>query len=232
MKKLYILFLILVSFSAESAEIDIPEHLWRELDSTQQLSISNKYTVNIYPQFNYGVLIDVQVLNKSTSGTNAGSTIGSAYAQSRYIDNSFSGNSFDYSATKQLGYGLLGAIVGSLLDEKAVSKYQTRYTVKLANNTIQTFDDASSTENFSQSRGICVTTNPLKLANQLLCDMTKDEILLLAGGKALESFSASPNRANVLPQQTLTKKVKCKIGDNSPTFIDENLCISAKGEIL
>jgi hypothetical protein len=232
MLKFLLLAIILFSVSANSSEIDIPEHLWNDLDSNTQLSISNKYEVNIYLQSSYGLLIDAQILDKSSRGTNIGASIGSAYAQSKYIDNSFSGNSIDYSATNQLGYGLLGALVGSLLDKPAISEYQTRYTVKLANNNIEMFDEISSSENFTQSKGLCVATNPVKAVNQLLCTMSKNDLLMIASGEKIESIASNSKKLELKNQTPTTNRVKCKIGENSPTFLDENLCLSANGEIL
>lgn len=218
---------------ALGSELDVPEHIWNSLNSTEQIELSKKFEVKLHPVSSFGFLIDAQVLDKSTPGTNFGSNLGSAYAESRYIDRAFSGADVDYSASKQLGVGVLGAIVGSLLlDQPAVSKYYTRYTVQLANNNIQTFDETTAELGFSQTRGVCVLTNPVRAANQILCNMTKQELLTIASTGAVNNVSPSFTQETIPTRPIVSSKVKCKIGDNAPTLLDKTLCLSANGEIL
>ena len=226
MIRILILFLTYSGF-AYSNPLDVPEHIWNDLSSENQIQLSQKFDIRIHNKISYGTLVNSQVLDKSSRGTNAGASLGSAYAQSRYIDNAFSGNSIDYSATKQLGAGLLGAVVGSLIDKPSESKFITRYTVQLANNEIQTFDQTSSEVEFTSNAGLCVLTNPVRPANQSLCNMTKRELLLT------DVTSLTKNEQNSLQiNSPISNKVKCKIGNNAPTLINKNLCLSANGEIL
>lgn len=217
---------------ALSSELDVPEHVWNSLSSSEQINLSQKFEIRTHATSSYGILVDSQVLDKSTAGTTSGANLGAAYAQARYIDNAFSGDSIDYSASKQIGAGVLGAVVGSLLDKPATSKFITRYTVHLANNNIQTFDETSKEQGFSKATGLCVLTNPVRPTNQHLCNLTKQELLLISSKGIIENEATLKTSQPSATAPSASLKVKCKIGNNAPILMDKNLCLSANGEIL
>lgn len=218
-----------------ASTIDIPEALWSALSDSEKEKIAHLYEANLVAPDTYGFLIDVQTQNKSTSGNNVGSSLGAAYGEANYIDRAFSGNNIDYSATNQITAGLTGAILGSLLLDKApISKFSNRYTIKTITNEIKYIEETSSTPQFTHSVGLCVLLNPIRPASQDLCTLTKTELLL-----KLDLSASNPSQ---LPQSTLleakipnhnltNKKVKCKIGNNAPTYLDSNLCIQVNGDI-
>lgn len=231
---IFIAFILFQSIGLASS-IDIPENLWSSLSDSEKEKIAKLYEANLIAPDTYGLLIDVQTLNKSTSGNNVGSSLGAAYGEANYIDRAFSGNNIDYSASKQITSGLAGAILGSLLLDKApVSKYSNRYTVKTITNEIKYIEEISSSPQFTQSVGLCVLLNPIRPASQDLCTLTKTELLLkLDSGTNPQSqqHQSIPLESKSVNSNSIIKKVKCKIGNNAPTYIDSNLCIQVNGEI-
>lgn len=227
--------LILFQNVGFASSIDIPETLWNTLSDSEKEKITQLYEANLLAPDTYGFLIDVQTQNKSTSGNNVGSSLGAAYGEANYIDRAFSGNNIDYSASKQITAGLAGAILGSLLLDKApVSKYSNRYTVKTITNEIKYIEETSSSAQFTQSVGLCVLLNPIRPASQDLCTLTKAELLLkLDSGtnRPSQQPQSIPLETKSVNSNSINKKVKCKIGNNAPTYIDSNLCIQVNGEI-
>ena len=220
---------------SQAHTLDVPEKLWQTLSTEEKIKISEKFEIQLHTSGGYGVLVDAQVLNKSTSATTAGASLGSAYGQANYIDRAFSGNQIDYSAKKQLGAAVLGAVVGSMFDRSAESKIVTRYTIKTNENEIKYIEEISKTSGFVHSNGICVLLNPVRPASQELCSMTKQELMLKSElGYSIDLKKNNQNVDNNIDSQTSTQraeKVKCKIGDNPPTFLDKNLCVNANGVI-
>jgi hypothetical protein len=82
----------------------------------------------------YSKLINVQVTNLSTGATSGGAQLGSVVSQANYIDSS---NWKNYSATTQVGVGLLGAIAGSMLDSQSVTKYKVTYFLQIPNGDVK-----------------------------------------------------------------------------------------------
>lgn len=100
-----------------------------------------------------GVIINVQVADQSQINTGTGANVGAAYAQARYIDNA---NWKNYSATKQLGAGLAGAVMGGLLlDTPTKPVYQSTYFVKLLSGDIKQVEVTARTATHLPE-GVCV----------------------------------------------------------------------------
>lgn len=227
--------LILFQNIGFASPIDIPETLWTVLSDSEKEKIAHLHEVNLLAPDSYGLLIDVQTQNKSSAGNNVGSSLGAAYGQANYVDRAFSGDDIDYSASKQITAGLAGAILGSLLlDEAPVSKYSNRYTVKTITNEIKYIEETSSSPQFTQSVGLCVLLNPIRPASQDLCALTKAELLLKLDSGISRPSQQPPSillETKSVNSNSTNKKVKCKIGNNAPTYIDNNLCTQVNGEI-
>lgn len=227
--------LILFHSIGFATPVDIPETLWNALSDSEKEKIIKSHEVNLLASDSYGFLIDVQTLNKSTAGSNVGSSLGAAYGEANYIDRAFSGNNIDYSASKQITAGLAGAILGSvLLDKAPVSKFSNRYTIKTITNDIKFIVESSSSPQFTHSVGLCVLLSPLRPASQDLCALTKEELLLKLGlttSNISQPSQATSSETKSITSNSSNKKVKCKVDNNAPTYIDSNLCIQINGEI-
>ncbi|MFA6314593.1 MAG: hypothetical protein WCV99_17015 [Sterolibacterium sp.] len=86
-----------------SEPLNIPMQIWESLTPEQQRHIERKYTPYILPSNSYGLIMDAQSANESTSGTNAGSQLGAAIGSANYVDNAFKGTNANYSAKSHLG---------------------------------------------------------------------------------------------------------------------------------
>ena len=150
--------------------LNVAKSAWEQLAAEERLRIQEKWAVKPLEPTSYGVIIDSQGLNESTAATRGGAALGSALAQSTYIDRSFSGGN-QYSATNQIAFGLVGAIVGSSLDRGAVIQYRTRYSVRLADGSIQMTDEVRG-DPFRLPASMCVQFPSLDMSDQTLCTQT------------------------------------------------------------
>lgn len=154
--------------------LKVAKSAWEALSEGERTRITEKWNVELLEPTSYGFVIDSQVLNESTAGTSGGANLGSAVAQSAYIDRSFkSGN--QYSATNQLALGLVGAIVGSSLDRGPVVQYRTRYSVRLADGSIQMTDEVKG-DPFRLPVSMCVQFPSLDISDQTLCTQTSESL--------------------------------------------------------
>ena len=151
--------------------LHVPSHVWEAMRLEQRQELQRQYIADPIAASSYGTIIDAQSLNESTPGSNAGSQLGSAVAQAAYIDNAFKGNTWHYSATAQLGAGLLGAMAGSLANAPATVQYRTRYTIRTGAGKIEYVDETKA-EPFRQTIGICVALAPIRPIVQDFCTIS------------------------------------------------------------
>ena len=91
--------------------IKISQSAWLALAPTERGLIQKKHIVDLAEQDAFGVIIDNQGVNESTSGTSGGANLGGAIATAAYIDNAIKGG--NYSAKSQLASWILGATTNS-----------------------------------------------------------------------------------------------------------------------
>jgi SH3-like domain-containing protein len=153
--------------------IRLSSYHWLELSNSERASIQQRYVVNLIDQNSLGTIVDAQAINESTSGSNAGSSLGGAFGNAAYIDKAIrSGN---YSAKEQLGANILGAVLGSAFNTAGVARFHFRYAVKFASGEIKYFDQIKS-DAFRHPPGVCVTIPALELIEQQLCSQTVQTI--------------------------------------------------------
>jgi len=223
----------LLTQPAYSASFDVSEALWNGLTAKEKSHVSNALEVNLVSTAAMGVIMDVQTLDQSQAGNNAGSQLGAAFGSAAYVDKAFSGDNVDYSAKKHLGVALLGGMLGSAANKAPVSSFRTRYTIKLQDGNIQHIEEETHNQ-FRHSVGMCVFLEPFRIANQQLCSMTKADLLAAAENKQ------SARQAPQLPQTKLeqavlvvedAKSVRCKVGENSATLLPKSTCDALGGLI-
>jgi len=215
------------------ASFDVPEALWNSLTAKEKSQVSNALEVNLVSTASMGVIVDVQTLDQSQAGNNAGSQLGAAFGSAAYVDNAFSGDNIDYSAKKHLGVALLGGMLGSAADKAPVSSFRTRYTIKLQDGNIQHVEEETPSQ-FRHSVGLCVFLEPFKIVNQQLCSMTKADLLAAAENK--QSAHQPPQLPQIKLEQTTpvaedTKLVRCKVRENSATLLPKSTCDALGGLI-
>ena len=128
--------------------------------------------VNLEKATSYSKVVNAQVTNLSTGATTAGAQLGSIVSQANYIDSS---NWQNYSATTQVGVGLLGAVVGGMLDSPSATKYKVTYFLQMPNGDIKQVEKIQTSEPHIPS-GVCVgfrEPNILEVVNQSKCDSVK-----------------------------------------------------------
>ena len=125
-------------------------------------------TVNSQSISKFGRVAGVQVVNRSHINTGTGAGLGAVAGQAMYLDRTSWGN---YSAMNQLGAGLLGAMVGSALDQPTSIAYERRYWITLNDgNTISISTTGSDNTHIPQ--GVCVSvygSNSIEPTNESNC---------------------------------------------------------------
>lgn len=149
--------------------VRVIQEAWDELTVDEQRSLEVTRTVEMRQAGEFGVIIDGQGADQSTPGTNGGAIVGGALAQTAYIDRAFRGGS--YSATTQLGLGLLGAALGSTLDQSANQQYRIRYALRLRSGEIAYRETVSSSP-FRYAVGECMDMGPVTTVLQAMCNQT------------------------------------------------------------
>ena len=154
--------------------VKVAKVAWDRLSDSERTSIEEKWAVQPLAPNAYGVILESQTLDRSTPGTTTGAAIGSTFAQTTYIDRSFRGGN-SYSATNQLVLGLVGAIAGSSLDQGPTEQYQTRYSIRLADGSIQMIDEVKG-DPFRLPISACVQFPSLEMNDQTLCNQTAESL--------------------------------------------------------
>lgn len=166
------------SISLAAQTLTLPQHIWDSLQPDQRALLSERFVVNVIPGSTYGIILDAQTMNQSTSGTTSGSHLGAAYGSAIYIDRAFSGSprNWNYSATNNLTAGIVGALLGSLADKPAQALYRTRYTIKDGNGGVS-YAEETKADAFRHSVGLCVALSPLRLIDLDTCRITREQFL-------------------------------------------------------
>ena len=213
--------------------IKVSQSAWAALAPNERALIQKKYIVDLAEPDSFGIIIDNQGVNESTSGTTGGANLGGAVANAAYIDNAIkTGN---YSAKDQLAIGIVGALLGSTLDSKSVARYHYRYAVKLGNGDIKYFDETKG-DPFRHPAGVCISVPNIALIEQQLCGQTAaalrekylDVPAALISGVAPHAAKAgeevlAPSRGS------LSSQVNCKLENLAPVRTSAEKCELIKG---
>jgi len=170
---------ILFAYSGSSLAaqtLTLPQHIWDSLEAGQRDVFSERYIVNVIPGSSYGIILDAQTMNESTSGTTSGSQLGAAYGSAIYVDRTFSRRNRNYSATDNLTAGIVGGMIGSLADKPPQAVYRTRYTIQDGNGGVSYVEETKA-DAFRHSVGLCVALSPLRLIHLDSCRITREQFL-------------------------------------------------------
>ncbi len=108
----------------------------------------------------YGRISGTQIEDRSHINSGNGANLGAITGQAIYIDNT---NWKNYSALNQLGAGLLGAMVGSTLDQPTSIQYQRTYWITLTNGETISMSSIVSDQTHVPN-GVCVEVSGSSLA--------------------------------------------------------------------
>lgn len=144
----------------------VNEAVFAQLSSDDQDKIRiGQPSMQVVPMRSVGTLVSHQIVDTSKPGTTAGSQLGSAIAQAAYIDQARIGN---YSAVTQIGAGLVGALVGSSLDQSAQKGFLINYGIKLIDGSVKSIL-TRSVDGIAAPIGQCVFVDDATEAPPYLC---------------------------------------------------------------
>lgn len=218
--------------------IKVSQSEWLTLTPTEHALIQQKHVVELVEQDAFGIIIDNQGVNESTTGTNGGANLGGAVANAAYIDNAIKGGS--YSAKNQLAVGILGAMLGSTLDSKPNAQYHYRYTVKLGSGNIKYFDETKS-DPFRHPVGVCISVPNIELIEQQLCTQTAASLrTTYLHIPTTQTIDIAPIANSIIAEKSVAQgaaldggslptQINCKLGTLAPVRTSAEKCALING---
>lgn len=202
--------------------LTVDDGIFGQLTEEDQKRFKLMYpTMQVIPFDSVGIIRTHQVINKSTTGSSAGSQLGSAIAQAAYIDRSF--NSYNYSALGQLSAGLLGGILGASLNTAPEARFLINYSVEFRDGSIRGVLKPSS-DGIAAPTGQCVFTSDIQEAPMYLCSDSLTAFIDRAKRVGLAGNSGGLSK--------LSEKVNCKIDVVGTIKLDNEACQKSNGIII
>lgn len=141
--------------------------------------------INILPTNKIGLITAIDTQNLSSNGTTTGAIFGTAIGQAQYIDNS----SLDsYSGTNQVISGVIGGVIGSLVDTPRQVKFSNNFTFKLNDGSVVSFKKESPAHP-TLSIGQCIKLDTFNILNNNACIESKPAFLKLISKRLIKSTS-------------------------------------------
>ena len=232
MRYLFIFFLSIITLNTiaqqsvvGNLDIQITQHLWDQFSKDERVAILSKFpTMEIISSESIGIIQSAQLVDRSTQGTNSGAVLGSVIGQAAYIDRSFTGSNNSYSATTHLGVGILGAMLGSTLDNKAQRRFIINYGVKTLDGQVRE-QRVSSPDEFTKPVGQCVRFPEIITSEISLCTDDKNSFL----GR-ISAIAKAPNDA-IVSRENSGLNVKCNLPGIGMMSLEKNACLQMDGKI-
>lgn len=195
--------------------------VFNQLATQDQARLLNENPLlTVVPDDDVGRITTVQVINRSTAGTDSGARLGSALGQASYIDNT---TWRGYSATSQLAAGLIGGLIGSSLDDKATTRFQINYGIKASNEEVRQAINSTNDES-ALPIGMCIWLKDFTQAPSDLCaDSLPSFLKRLKIEKDANSYEKS--KANI------SNLVACETGALGTLQLSKRDCESLNGII-
>ena len=214
-----------LAIAQNKTSLTVNQLLWSEFSQSEKATLIAKFqNLELIPTESVGVIQSVQAVNRSTAGTNSGAALGGTLAQTMYIDKVFSGSGNNYSATTQLGAGLLGALLGSSLDSSPTSRFLFNYGIRTLDGQIREVRVESGDE-FTRPVGQCVTLPEIAPAPVGHCAIDKLQFL-----KKLSAISQAPDGA-VISNELTGINVNCRVPGVGLMTLEKNSCLQMEGTV-
>lgn len=110
-------------------------------EAEQQRYWAEAFRRSVESETTRGVIMSAQIVDRSRPGTTGGAAVGATLAQAIYID---SASWQSYRATNQLAAGILGALVGSSVDQRPAVMFQKVYFIRTVSGEVRRVDEQSS----------------------------------------------------------------------------------------
>lgn len=160
------------AFLSKQGLLQVRRSVWDQLSDTEHDQLQEEQFVSVKDDNKFGRIIDRQVFDASTTGTSAGSQLGSVLGQARYLDNSIpKGTS---SATGQVGAAILGSVIGSSFDHAGSRTFVVRYAIKRLDGKVFYANKHESTS-LGESLGVCVDLQAQQV-DQDICELTTESL--------------------------------------------------------
>lgn len=202
-------------------DVYVLRSVFNQLASQDQARLlTENLLLTVVPDDDVGQITTVQVINRSTSGTDYGARLGSALGQASYIDNT---TWRGYSATSQLAAGLIGGLIGSALDDKATTRFQINYGIKAPKEEVRQVINSTNDES-ALPIGMCIWLKNFTQAPSALCADSLPSFLkrLKAEKNGSSNEKSKANTSNL---------VACETGSLGTLQLSKRDCENLNGTI-
>jgi len=217
-------------FIFEFPLIEVPNRIWMRFAQSEKSNIDKKNIVKIIKDDSYGLIIDYQGQNLSDTGSSMGSFLGAEYARRQYNDDYFKERQKNinqgkplqsYNSVGAMNQELLGALIGSINDTPAQSKYAFRYTIRTGDGKL-TYKDVVSSDPFRHSKGACVNIENMQPIMQEICEYDfnsyKKNVFDYPLQYSEETSKSSSLETRIAPARSTSDRLK-----DLKKLLDENL---------
>lgn len=203
--------------------LPVNQKVWDQFSPTEKMDLLIRFpNLELIPIEAIGIIHSVQLVNRSSPGTDAGRTLGSALGQSLYIDRTLRGAGNRYSSTSQLGAAVAGATLGSTLDSSPSVRFIINYGVRTLDGQIREQQVVTS-EQITRPVGQCVKLPEVRPAPAQLCSDDKGAFL----GR-LSALAQTP-AGSILSKEVTGISVNCKIGGVGVMTLERSACQQLHG---
>jgi hypothetical protein len=171
--------------------ISVTDTSWKRLTKEERDRVEARYSVGVFDGGRFARILNVQIINESSPGSTAGAQLGSAIGQSQYIDHH---NWHNYSATGQIAAGLLGALIGAMVDSRPQIAYRQVYTLRDVDGNVRTIERVSDSPVYT-AVGVCIDTWNFSTLRDDQCDEYPREVAQVIGVRYQRAANAAVDTA-------------------------------------
>jgi outer membrane lipoprotein SlyB len=227
-KKSVFLLTVTLGFTplCKASDLTISQHLWEQFSVADRSTLLSKFpNLELASPDTIGVIQAVQTVNRSTAGTNTGAILGGAFGQAAYVDNALKGNGSNYSAVNHIGSAVLGAAIGSSVDQSPQRSFDFNYAIKTLDGQLREVRTSSSQE-FTKPIGQCVSFPDLRPLQAITCSTDKVQLLKNLSASSSEQSKAQSKNPNV----NSDIKVACRINGVGLMTLERSVCREMEGK--
>ncbi len=210
----------------KASDLTISQHLWEQFSVADRSTLLSKFpNLELASPDTIGVIQAVQTVNRSTAGTNTGAILGGAFGQAAYVDNALKGNGSNYSAVNHIGSAVLGAAIGSSVDQSPQRSFDFNYAIKTVDGQLREVRTSSSQE-FTKPIGQCVSFPDLRPLQAITCSTDKVQLLKTLSASSSEQSKAQSKKITV----NSDVKVACRINGVGLMTLERSVCREMEGK--
>jgi hypothetical protein len=205
---------------AQGKDLFVNSMVFMQLTKEDRDSLQKQYPLmEVVDKDAVGKISSYQVFNGTVAADTSGSRLGAVVGQASFIDKAIANRS--YSATGQVGAGLIGAAIGAAFDRPEQRSFTINYGVQLFDGSLRVISRTSASSS-ANPVGQCVWTERMSEAPFHLCN---DSLVEFLGRVRSLSMSGTADFASI-------ERVKCRADGIGVISIRAEECAALKGAVV